>query len=198
MKLQQLLLNEFMRQQERCGLTRKVLAARIGKSPAQITRWLTGAGNLTQNTVSDLLLGMGGELEPVFAEITNRLQPCPNIGAYASSAVTDPSGLATAMRGASAGTAGAAMQPVLAALNAKPSWGTTGASTRPFTWPLEARTFPLAENLSVSRALGTECPNASTGDILTITQELLRGHETPQGRGLFESSPEQETVPAHP
>lgn len=37
------------------------LARRLGKEPAQITRWLGSPGNWTLDTLSDILLGMGCE-----------------------------------------------------------------------------------------------------------------------------------------
>jgi hypothetical protein len=46
-------------------LTRRDLARRIGRRPEQITRWLSYPGNLTVETVSDLFVGMGYELESV-------------------------------------------------------------------------------------------------------------------------------------
>ena len=45
--------------------TRRDLARRIGRKPEQVTRWLGAPGNLTIDTVSDLLIGMGAILEPV-------------------------------------------------------------------------------------------------------------------------------------
>ena len=45
------------------GLTKSELARRLGKDPAQITRWFSGPGNWTLDTVSDLLLSMDCELD---------------------------------------------------------------------------------------------------------------------------------------
>lgn len=72
-RLHELVLQEFA-ELEAKGFTRAQLARRIGKTPAQITRYLGGPGNWTIATVSDLLLGMGGEpaLEAV-AHLADRL-----------------------------------------------------------------------------------------------------------------------------
>lgn len=45
------------------GLSKKELAFRLGKEPAQITRWFSGPSNWTLDTVSDLLLAMGAEFD---------------------------------------------------------------------------------------------------------------------------------------
>lgn len=51
------------REQQRKGLTQKQLAERIDSRPEQINRWLSIPGNLTLNTISDLLLGMAVDLD---------------------------------------------------------------------------------------------------------------------------------------
>lgn len=63
-KLHQILLREFVRREREIGLTRKNLADKLGKRREQITRWLGAPANMTIDTLSDLLLGMG--VEPTF------------------------------------------------------------------------------------------------------------------------------------
>lgn len=60
-RLHQLVIREFVRQEDIQRLTRAELARRIGRAPEQITRWLGAPGNWTLDTVSDLMLGMGTE-----------------------------------------------------------------------------------------------------------------------------------------
>jgi len=64
-RLHEIVFEEFVRQEKAFGLTRRALAARIGKKAEQITRWLGAPGNWTLDTVSDLLLAMNAE--PTFA-----------------------------------------------------------------------------------------------------------------------------------
>lgn len=51
----------FVKRAKSEGLTKKQLAARLKKDPAQITRWFSGPGNMTLDKVSDLLLAMDAE-----------------------------------------------------------------------------------------------------------------------------------------
>jgi hypothetical protein len=63
------------------GMTQAQLAVRIGKRAEQVSRWLSSPGNLTLDTVSDLLLGISGaELgmvleHPTKAPPRNRRRP---------------------------------------------------------------------------------------------------------------------------
>lgn len=56
-----LVISEFMRQEDESGLTQAELARRIGKRPEVVNRLLGSPGNWTTDTSSDLLLGMGVE-----------------------------------------------------------------------------------------------------------------------------------------
>jgi hypothetical protein len=55
------IVEKFLQQQQRHGLTKAALARRIGKTPDVVNRWLGAPSNLTLDTVSDLLLGIGAE-----------------------------------------------------------------------------------------------------------------------------------------
>jgi len=44
-------------------ITKKQLANLIEKNPAQITRWLTEPSNYEADTISDILLAMGAEMD---------------------------------------------------------------------------------------------------------------------------------------
>jgi plasmid maintenance system antidote protein VapI len=57
------LLAYFAHAAENGEFRKKDLAQRLGKDPAQITRYFSEPANLTLDTVSDLLLAMGAEME---------------------------------------------------------------------------------------------------------------------------------------
>ncbi len=59
---------------ERNGLTKALLARRLGSDPAVVSRLLGAPGNWTLDTVSNLLLGIAAEeLEPASSSVLNRL-----------------------------------------------------------------------------------------------------------------------------
>ena len=53
----------FAERAERYGLTKSAIADSLGKDRAQVTRWLSGPGNWELDTISDLLLAMGAEMD---------------------------------------------------------------------------------------------------------------------------------------
>jgi hypothetical protein len=58
-------LKRFSEEQKK-GLTKAILARRIGKTPDVVSRLLGAPGNWTLDTVSDLLIGIGAEeLDPI-------------------------------------------------------------------------------------------------------------------------------------
>jgi hypothetical protein len=72
------------------GITKADLARKLKKKPEQITRWLSGPGNWTLDTVSDLLLALGSEMTFV---VTNfNAAPQVNIQPYQSIATTGLTG----------------------------------------------------------------------------------------------------------
>ena len=54
----------FAEEAEKTGITKKDIARRLEKDPAQISRWLSGPSNLTLETISDLLLALDAEADP--------------------------------------------------------------------------------------------------------------------------------------
>lgn len=60
-RMHELVLDEFLRLSQAGKINKATLAKRIGREPAQVTRWLGAPGNWTIETLSDLLLGMGYE-----------------------------------------------------------------------------------------------------------------------------------------
>jgi transcriptional regulator with XRE-family HTH domain len=61
--LHRLILKAFRDEAKKTGLTQKALAKRIGSRPEQVNRWLGMPNNLTLNTISDMLLGIGVDLD---------------------------------------------------------------------------------------------------------------------------------------
>jgi len=56
--LHEVVVREFLHQQDKGELTQADLARRIHRKPSQVSKLLGAPGNWTINTVSDLLLGM--------------------------------------------------------------------------------------------------------------------------------------------
>jgi len=53
----------FAQEAQRQGLTKSDIAQALGKDRSQITRWFAGPGNWELDTISDLLLAMGAEMD---------------------------------------------------------------------------------------------------------------------------------------
>jgi DNA-binding phage protein len=62
-RLHALVLEAFIKQSEEKQLTQLELAERIGRAPEQVNRWLGAAGNWTLDTISDLMVGIGIDLD---------------------------------------------------------------------------------------------------------------------------------------
>lgn len=54
------------------GKKKKDLAEKIGISPSQISRWLSGPSNWTIDSISDVLWALGGELDFDFVRFADR------------------------------------------------------------------------------------------------------------------------------
>jgi transcriptional regulator with XRE-family HTH domain len=70
--MHRLILKAFRDEAKKTGLTQKELAKRIGSRPEQVNRWLGIPNNLTLNTIADMLLGIGVDLDyPTVTSIEN-------------------------------------------------------------------------------------------------------------------------------
>lgn len=65
----------FLAAQAERGLTKLDVARRLGVDPAQVTRWMSGPGNWTIDTVTRLLLAMDAELDPKVVRLADRRRP---------------------------------------------------------------------------------------------------------------------------
>lgn len=66
------LMRFFAEEAERRGLTKRELAAALDKDTAQITRWLAAPSNFELDTLSDILLALGTEMEHRIVRIEDR------------------------------------------------------------------------------------------------------------------------------
>jgi transcriptional regulator with XRE-family HTH domain len=58
------ILDFVLQEAERQKITKKDLADRAGKDPAQLNRLLSAPSNMTLETISDILLALGAEADP--------------------------------------------------------------------------------------------------------------------------------------
>jgi transcriptional regulator with XRE-family HTH domain len=68
-------------------ISKKELANKLGKDPSQITRLLSGPSNLELDTISDILLAMGAEMDHYIVRFVDRLKPNyahPTIAQYSN------------------------------------------------------------------------------------------------------------------
>jgi hypothetical protein len=69
------LVSFFAQEAERSGMTKKELAELLAKDPAQITRWLSAPSNFELDTLSDILLALGAEMDHRIVRFADRAKP---------------------------------------------------------------------------------------------------------------------------
>jgi hypothetical protein len=65
----------FAEEAQRRGVTKKHLAETLSKNPSQITRWLSAPSNFELDTLSDLLLALGAEMDHKIVRFSDRQKP---------------------------------------------------------------------------------------------------------------------------
>jgi hypothetical protein len=107
-------------EQQKNGLTQAALARRIGKKPDVVNRWLGSPGNLTLDTLSDLLLGISAEeFNAASSKLLNR--PPRNYSHWEKLASLSEQSTMTrmnAMSATKAATSQMSIQPTASALDA--------------------------------------------------------------------------------
>jgi transcriptional regulator with XRE-family HTH domain len=63
----------FAEEMELRGITKRDIAECLRRDPAQITRWLSAPSNMTNDTISDMLLCLGAEMDHSIAPFRNRV-----------------------------------------------------------------------------------------------------------------------------
>lgn len=62
----------FAEESEKGNISKKEIAAALDRDPAQITRWLSAPSNLQLDTISDILLAMGAEMDHAIVRFADR------------------------------------------------------------------------------------------------------------------------------
>ncbi len=65
----------FAEEAGRGKISKKELAEALGKNPSQITRWLSAPSNFELDTLSELLLPMGAEMDHRIVRFSERAKP---------------------------------------------------------------------------------------------------------------------------
>jgi transcriptional regulator with XRE-family HTH domain len=65
----------FAEEARKGNISKKELAEILGRNPSQITRWLSAPSNLELDTISDLLLAMGAEMDHRIVRFSDRAKP---------------------------------------------------------------------------------------------------------------------------
>jgi hypothetical protein len=65
----------FANEAEAGRITKKEIAEKLEKDAAQITRWLSTPSNLELDTISDILLSMGAEMDHAVVRFSDRAKP---------------------------------------------------------------------------------------------------------------------------
>jgi hypothetical protein len=70
-----LLVEFFAQEAARRGITKKQLAYALSKDPSQISVWLSAPSNFELDTLSDILLAMGAEMDHRIVRFADRAKP---------------------------------------------------------------------------------------------------------------------------
>jgi transcriptional regulator with XRE-family HTH domain len=71
-RLYEIIASFFAEEAERRGITKKDIAEALHRDPSLISRWLNFPSNLTADSISDLLLILGAEMDYVVSRFSDR------------------------------------------------------------------------------------------------------------------------------
>lgn len=88
----------FAQEAEKRSLTKSEIAEALGKDRSQITRWFSGPGNWELDTISDLLLAMGAEMDHQIVPLDTPREPLSEWSPVTGTKVHSISGTRTSLK----------------------------------------------------------------------------------------------------
>ncbi len=124
----------FNEEAQRGHITRKEIAEKLDKDPSQITRWFSAPSNFESDTISDLLLSMGAEMDHKIVRFSERAKSNHVHPFMVSTSLSSPATVSTSL-------------PTTTATASVPAPSTKMSINSPFKIESSANTFVALDGL---------------------------------------------------